>query len=141
MAKDFGDPEQIATVRQLLELHDGVTVEFVTCHRSGSTNIMLRIADPWSLGRLAAEAENTNVAFIVWAGDNGPTDDWASTVRFELRAAGDTEGTEWSPLEQLCANMFHDLCRRGLLDPAEKERLFAPWQRGEMGEPPEGKIS
>jgi hypothetical protein len=122
MGKDMGDPLRNAALRRLLSLYEGVVVDRVWCHPSGSANIMLRISNPESLGRLANFAQNTNVAFLVWA--DAPGDSWAERVLYELRAEPDPEGTEYPAVEHLCGNMIYDLVCRGMLDQAEAEKLL-----------------
>lgn len=125
MFKDMGDPELTGTVRRLLELYEGVTVDLVRCHPSGAANIVLRSTNVASLGRLASCAQNANLAFYVWA--DHPAKEWADRVRFELRAGPDPDGAEYPSVEHLCVDMANQLVECARLDRAERDRLLGIW--------------
>src|SRR5438105_1513815 len=119
------------TLRRLLLIYEGVTVDRRRAHPSGSVTVTLRIAPPASLARLACWAANANVACYVWVESGGTTDEeWASPdrVRYELRVAADPEGAEPpSAAQRLGSHLVNDLAERGLLDRAEADRLLVDW--------------
>jgi hypothetical protein len=121
------------TLRRLLPLLEGVSVDHVRTHPSGYATVTLRIAHPASVARLACWAVNTNVSFIVWGDSWGTTEEeWASPdrVRYELRAGTNPIEPPDPPseIQMLCAHLVKDLAGRGLLDRAEADRLLSSWE-------------
>ena len=138
------------TLRRLLLMFQGVTVERLRTHPSGGASAMLRIANSASVARFACWADNTNVAFLIWGNSRGRTEEeWASPdrVRYELRADGgeliDAEGRSDPPLFSIhlfCSHMVHDLADRGLLDSAEANHLLGSWGLALRSAEPVGSI-
>src|SRR5262245_9444374 len=125
------------TLRRLLLMFEGVTVDRLRTHPSGSATVTLRIASPASVARFACWAQNSNVALYVWGNSWGRTEEeWTSPdrVRYELRAGGgdliDADGPSDPPLfsiHMFCAHMVRDLADRGRLEQAEADRLLVGW--------------
>jgi hypothetical protein len=130
------------TLRRLLLMFEGVTVDRLRTHPSGSATAILRIAHPASVARFACYARNTNVAFIVWGESWGKTEEeWASPerVRYELSSGGgeiiDVDGPSDPPVFSIhlfCAHLVRDLAGRGRLDRAEANRLLGGWGLGQL---------
>ena len=128
------------TLRRLLPLFEGVTVDQLRVHPSGSASVTLRIAHPASVARLACWASNANVSFIVWGKSRGRNEEeWASPdrIQYELRADGgelvDADGRSDPPLWSVhvfCAHLVHDLADRGRLDSTTANRLLGSWGLG-----------
>jgi len=118
-------------LRSLLGLYDGVRIGRVRCHESGSASVMLQVAQPTSLVRLAHCAENANVAFYVWSRFQGVTAEasgYDDGPWYELRAHADQPGTELLSTAQIfCGYMVHDLISHGMLDKSQGDRLLAGW--------------
>jgi|SRR5208337_33049 len=125
---DFRTDEAL---RSLLSLYEGVRIGRVRCHPSGYASVMLQVANPTSLVRLASCAENANVAFYIWSDSQGATEEgseYDDGPWYELRAQADAPGTELpSAAEIFCSFMVHDLVRRGILDRSEGNARLAGW--------------
>jgi hypothetical protein len=121
------------TLRQLLPMLEGVSIDRLRTHPSGYATITLRIAHPASIARLACWAVNTNVSFIVWGDSLGETEEeWASPdrVRYELRAGTNPIEPPDPPseIQMFCVHLVNDLASRGKLDRAEADRLLGSWE-------------
>ena len=118
------------TLRYVLPMFEGVHFGRVRAHSSGNMSAFIQVTHPMSLVRLAACAENANVAFYVWSNSQIRTQ--PGTVEregpwYELRAEGDPPGSEDTKYtaQMFCACLIQNLRKRGVLDNAECDRLLA----------------
>lgn len=132
------DADSIIALQRLLVLYEGVTVERLRCHPSGSGGALLRISSHASLARLAECAVKANVALAITAVSRGNTDEeWSrlDRLQFQLSARQDPEGMEGLTVQLFCAGMVQDLARRGLLNRAEADQLLSRWGFGAGDDP------
>ena len=125
---DFRTAEAL---RSLLALYEGVRIGRVRCHPSGSASVLLQVAQPASLVRLARCAENANVAFYVWSSFQGVTTEgsgYDDGPWYELRAHENPPGTDLpSTAQTFCGYMVHDLTSHGMLEESQGDRLLDGW--------------
>jgi hypothetical protein len=74
------------TLRRLLLMHEGVTIDHLHTHPSGCAMATLRIADPASIARFACWAQNSDVGVHVW-GDLAEANPLLAGWGFGLRGA------------------------------------------------------
>lgn len=116
-------------LRRLLHMLDGVGVERLRTHPSGSATAVLRISHPVSVARLACWATNTNLSLSVRGESWGATDEeWSAPERVSYVLTSGTAPAEGPDqrlsVELFCNQMINDLADRGRLDRTEADRLL-----------------
>lgn len=127
--------ETLAAVRRLLELYNGITIDFVK-PMSGATRIVFKASDQVSLARVMYCSLAANLPSHVWSASPGETDrDRADPgyLRYEFRVP-DESGVAEPPneLEILGIYLVWDLAHRDVLDRPSANRLLTAWRGAEI---------
>ena len=146
MSQHVLDSETMAVFCRLLNLYDGVTIDNVRSHPSGSASVMLQIAETTTVARLAYHASDACMEFIIWpVGHNGPRPEgveaypgysgckdwdeakWASRIRYNLRATPSTSEESGLSVVTFCVCMVEELASLKRLAREEANQLRRGW--------------